>query len=55
MKIRKVKAEDLPQLIELCALHAEYENAEYEKQGKQELLRFALFSESPALYCWMED
>ncbi len=41
----------MDQLVELCALHAAYEKCEYNKEGKSELLRKAIFNISPELYC----
>lgn len=50
-KIRQAKPADLPQIIELCHLHAVYEQAEYGIKGKQEQLEKDLFSDTPKLHC----
>lgn len=49
--IRFVKKEDLPQLIQLCKQHAEFEKSDYDYEGKLLLLKIALFSDVPKLYC----
>lgn len=49
--IRFVVRDDLPQLVALCQLHAEFEQSDYDKNGKQAKLKKHLFSDSPALYC----
>lgn len=49
--LRPCEVKDLPELVALCAMHAEYERVDYEKQGKQERLQKALFDRIPALYC----
>ena len=50
IRIRPATQSDLPELIELCALHAAYEQAPYEANGKQQKLASALFSAPPILY-----
>ncbi|MDT0608463.1 GNAT family N-acetyltransferase [Croceitalea rosinachiae] len=50
-KIRFAKPEDIPQIIQLCHLHAAYEEAEYVMERKAELLKKDLFETSPKLYC----
>ena len=51
MKYRIIKPEkdQINQIIDLCALHAAYENSEYERYGKAEKLSISLFCESPKL------
>ncbi|MEN7549077.1 GNAT family N-acetyltransferase [Rapidithrix thailandica] len=49
--IRPVRREDISGVIELCKLHAAYEQAEYDQTKKEEKLSNFLFSETPALYC----
>jgi L-amino acid N-acyltransferase YncA len=49
--IRDCKETDLTALVKLCRKHAAYEKASYNPQGKQELLKEALFSNSPDLFC----
>jgi len=51
MEIRYAKKRDLPQLIELCKHHAEYEQAAYDEKGKPELLAGFLFGQTPSLKC----
>ncbi|MBP2314302.1 GNAT family N-acetyltransferase [Azospirillum soli] len=53
--IRPVAAADLPELVELCRLHAAYEGAEYVDTGQADRLRAALFDTPPALYGWVAD
>lgn len=50
-KIRFALPSDVPQLIELCRLHATYEKAGYEKNGKARRLKNDLFNEYPKMYC----
>lgn len=49
-QIRAAISKDLPELVELCGLHAAYERTDYEAKGKQEILEKYLFSDPPALY-----
>ncbi len=51
--IRAILPQDLTALIDLCRKHAEYEQAIYETANKEQLLREALFTESPKLFCWV--
>ncbi|MCZ4408162.1 GNAT family N-acetyltransferase [Cryomorphaceae bacterium 1068] len=50
-KIRFAQKKDLPNLIDLCTLHASFEKAEYEANGKKKLLDKYLFSNNPSLFC----
>jgi hypothetical protein len=45
--IRECTEDDLPSLIALCGKHAEYERTAYHPEGKQDLLKKALFSSEP--------
>ncbi len=47
--IRPARPEDLPEMVELCGLHAAYENAEFNPAGKEQALAEALFSRLPVL------
>lgn len=51
MEIRFAKKKDLPQIIDLCKEHAEYEQLAYELKNKLELLSKYLFSQNPSLKC----
>lgn len=51
MDIRFAEKKDLPQIIELCDEHAEYERAEYEVKNKSELLSEYIFGQNPSLKC----
>ncbi len=49
--IRKVEEKDLATLVELCQKHSEYEQAFYNTNDKQMLLKKALFTDNPRLFC----
>jgi GNAT superfamily N-acetyltransferase len=49
--IRDCREDDLPTLVTLCQKHADYEKASYNTEGKQNLLRKMLLSESAKLFC----
>ncbi|EWH09665.1 N-acetyltransferase GCN5 [Cellulophaga geojensis KL-A] len=51
MEIRFAEQKDLPQIIDLCKEHAEYEQADYERKNKSELLYKFLFGHNPCLKC----
>ncbi|MEN1786139.1 MAG: GNAT family N-acetyltransferase [Bacteroidota bacterium] len=53
--IRFVTTDDLPQIIELCEFHAQFEAAAYDGKGKQEELGRALFATTPKLYCLVAE
>lgn len=55
VKIRFAKTEDLPAIVELCALHAAYEESSYDATGKQEQLQSALFCDSPDVFCLIAE
>lgn len=48
---RKCRESDLPSLVNLCQNHALYEQVSYATEGKEELLKQAIFSKNPPLYC----
>ena len=50
-EIRFIAKNDLPQLIELCQLHAEFEQSEYSRDEKEVELESHLFSNHPSVYC----
>ncbi len=50
-KIRFAQKKDLPDLVELCRLHAIFEKSEYDTKQKKELLDTHLFSNHPSLFC----
>ena len=49
--IRECIEKDLPELVELCGKHAAFEQANYDSTGKERLLKKALFSDRPKLFC----
>jgi GNAT superfamily N-acetyltransferase len=49
--IRFAVSTDLNALVRLCALHAAYEKAGYDVNGKEESLRQHLFKDQPNFYC----
>lgn len=49
--IRECIEKDLPELVELCGKHAAFEQANYDSTGKESLLKKALFSDRPKLFC----
>lgn len=51
--IRRAIQSDIPELVNLCAEHAEYERANYSREGKAENLHTALFSDTPRFHCLM--
>jgi len=53
--IRDCEPKDLPELVQLCALHAAYEKADYSAEGKQDRLHEALFGEKKVLNCWVVE
>ena len=53
--IRRVVAADLDQLIELCRLHADYEQSPFIEDGQSERLAAAFFSTEPKLYGWVVE
>ena len=49
--IRKPQPSDLGRILELCALHAAFEQADFDRKGKEKALAQALFSSPPLLHC----
>lgn len=49
--IRKIRVEELCELVEMCESHAVYEQAAYLSSGKEEALKELIFSESKKLHC----
>jgi len=46
---------DLEAIVRLCADHAEYEKAGFERDGKTEALREVLFAGVPRLWCFVAE
>jgi ribosomal protein S18 acetylase RimI-like enzyme len=55
LPIHRVRPDELDRLVDLCAEHAAFEEASYDKQGKAELLAGLLFAEQPRLYCLVAE
>lgn len=53
--IRSVQEKDLDELVELCGLHAAYEQSSYDPSGKKERLRDLLFNDRPNLYAYVVE
>lgn len=53
--IRSAKPDDIDEIINLCAEHAEFEKAEYLSNGKAESLAKYLFAKQPRLYCLVAE
>ena len=49
--IRFAQKADVKRLIELCKLHAAFEESPYDLKGKEQLLSVSLFQASPPLHC----
>ena len=49
--IRPVAAEDLSEVLSLCALHASYEKLPFQESGQEARWRADLFAESPRFWC----
>ena len=49
--IRNCEIADLPKLAVLCQKHAEFEQADYDPEGKEEGLKKELFNDNPKLFC----
>jgi ribosomal protein S18 acetylase RimI-like enzyme len=52
-KIRELQEKDLANLVNLCKNHAEYEQATYNANNKVELLKNAIFTQNPQLFCYV--
>lgn len=44
---------DLPKLVDLCSKHSEFEQSNYDSTGKEDLLKKAIFSDQPKLFCFV--
>jgi GNAT superfamily N-acetyltransferase len=53
--IREIALSDLPQLIDLCAEHAQFERMPYEREGKLDKLRCAFACIPPTLCGWVAE
>lgn len=53
--IRTAKIEDVNEIVQLCAEHAEHEKAEFNSTGKASKLKQFLFSDNPRLYCLIAE
>ena len=51
VSIRFIKENEIDRLVDLSELHAEFERAEYTREGKEENLRRHLFQENSPLFC----
>lgn len=51
--IRKCEEKDLSELVALCGKHSDFEEANYDSTGKQNLLRNAIFSDRQKLFCFV--
>ncbi len=54
-KIRKALPEDIIEIVNLCAEHAEYEKIPFDPEGKTEKLAAILFTEDPKLFCFIVE
>jgi ribosomal protein S18 acetylase RimI-like enzyme len=53
--IRPAQPHDVPQMVELCRLHAAYEDAEYTENDQAGRLETALFGANPELFGWVAE
>jgi GNAT superfamily N-acetyltransferase len=53
--IRPIAEHDLTELVELCAEHAAFERAVYQREGKLEGLNALLFGREPSLRVWVAE
>ncbi len=53
--IRWAHADDLPELVRLCAEHAEYERSDYDPDGKEHALAHMLFTPEARLKCLIAE
>lgn len=53
--IRPCEEKDLPELVNLCAAHAAFENSEYSPEGKLEGLRAGIFGTPQRLHVWIVE
>lgn len=55
MQIRPVERKDIPQIVQLCAWHAEYEMADFDPDNKEQLLVEHLFDKSNQIRCLVAE
>ena len=55
MIIRPITEHDVAELVDLCAEHAAFERAVYEREGKLERLNALLFGHEPSLKVWLAE
>jgi ribosomal protein S18 acetylase RimI-like enzyme len=55
MLIRRAEKKDLDEFVLLCGEHAEYEGAEYQKNGQAERLAHALFVKPERVHAWVVE
>lgn len=55
VNIRFAEERDLPEIIRLCALHAAYEQADYDATGKAAALKKHFFGTRPAARCLVAE
>jgi GNAT superfamily N-acetyltransferase len=53
--IRFAKKRDLPRSIELCELHALFEQCAFDSKGKSEALSTQLFCDDPRVFCLITE
>jgi GNAT superfamily N-acetyltransferase len=53
--IRPITEHDLTELVGLCAEHAAFERAAYQREGKLERLNALLFGREPSLRVWVAE
>lgn len=54
-KIRNAQPSDIPEIIQLCAEHSEYEQASYSEIGKAKKMEAFLFSSQTRFFCLMAE
>ena len=53
--IRFIREADLENFVQLCKLHADYEQSEYSTEHKAERLHPYIFSDVPSVYCLVAE
>ncbi len=53
--IRRAKLKDIDSIVHLCELHAHFEGAEYDREGKSQKLSKLLFQKLPPLHCLVAE
>lgn len=51
--IRQCQEQDLPMLVQLCQKHSDFEKKRYNSENKEQLLKEAIFSIFPRLFCYV--